>query len=280
MLVLAGGLHEHGGMKPTTIVTVLAAASLLSAGCVSKGKYDEAVSQTELTRAELAKRDQALAKRNADLMVSNADLDARAREIARLRNELYVLERASNVDRSRTGARIAELAKRLGELEAAQSAAEARAAFYREISLRLKEQIDSGDLDVVVRDGRMVLRLPNDVLFDTGRTELKPAGKQALGAIAKVLAMYPQRQFQVAGHTDDVPIHNDRFASNWELSSGRALRVLHFLVEKGASPESLSAAGYGEVDPIATNASADGKKKNRRTEITLQPTIDEMVHVP
>ncbi len=280
MLVLAGGLHEHDGMKPTTIVTVLVAASLLSAGCVSKGKYDEAVSQTELTRAELAKRDQALAKRNADLMVSNADLDARAREIARLRNELYVLERASNVDRSRTGARIAELAKRLGELEAAQSAAEARAAFYREISLRLKEQIDSGDLDVVVRDGRMVLRLSNDVLFDTGRTELKPAGKEALGAIAKVLAMYPQRQFQVAGHTDDVPIHNDRFASNWELSSGRALRVLHFLVEKGVSPESLSAAGYGEVDPIATNASADGKKKNRRTEITLQPTIDEMVHVP
>lgn len=267
-------------MKPTTIITVLAAASILSAGCVSKGKYDEAVSQTQLTRAELQRRDRALAQRNADLMVTNAELEARAEEIARLKNELYVLGRSSDVDRTKSGARIAELAKRLSDLEAAQSAAEARAAFYREISLKLKDQIDSGDLDVVIRDGRMVLRLPNDVLFDTGRTELKPAGKQALAAIAKVLAMYPQRHFQVAGHTDDVPIHNDRFASNWELSSGRALGVLHFLVDKGVSAHALSAAGYGEVDPIATNASVDGKKKNRRTEITLQPTIEEMVKVP
>lgn len=267
-------------MKATTVITMLAAASLLSAGCVSKGKYDAAVSQTELTRAELEKRERALAKTSADLTKSSAELEARAQEIAKLKSELYVLERASNVDRSRSGARIAELAKRLGELEAAQSAAEARAAFYREIGLRLKEQIDSGDLDVVIRDGRMVLRLPNDVLFDSGRTELKPAGKSALSAIAKVLAMYPQRHFQVAGHTDDVPIHNDRFASNWELSSGRALRVLHFLVEKGVAADTLSAAGYGEVDPIATNDSVDGKKKNRRTEISLQPTIDEMVHVP
>lgn len=267
-------------MNPTTMVATFAAVSLLSAGCVSKGKYDEAVSQTQLTRAELEKRDRALAKTNADLTKSSIELETRAQEIARLRSELYVLERSSNVDRSRSGARIAELAKRLGELEAAQSAAEARAAFYRDISLKLREQIDSGDLDVVVRDGRMVLRLSNDVLFDTGRTELKPAGRSALAAIAKVLATYPQRQFQVAGHTDDVPIKNDRFASNWELSSGRALRVLHFLVEQGVPAHALSAAGYGEVDPIATNASVDGKKKNRRTEITLQPTIDELVHVP
>jgi chemotaxis protein MotB len=103
----------------------------------------------------------------------------------------------------------------------------------------------------MVRDGRMVLQLPNDVLFDTGRTELKPAGEKTLAAISGVLASMPNRHFQVAGHTDDVPIHNERFPSNWELSSGRALRVVHFLVGKGTPPAMLSAAGYGEMDPVA-----------------------------
>lgn len=266
--------------KILTIGLIASAVSLGAAGCVSKGKYDEAVSRTEVTRAELAKRSAALAKTSAELDASNSALAARREEIARLRSELSLLERASNADRSRSGTRIAELAKRLGELEAAQAAAEARAAFYRDLGMRLKEQIDAGDLDVVLRDGRMVLRLPNDVLFDTGRTELKPAGESALSAVAKVLALYPDRHFQIAGHTDDVPIKNARFASNWELSSGRALRVLHFMIAHGVQAGSLSAAGYGEVDPIATNESPEGKKQNRRTEITVQPSIEELVHVP
>jgi chemotaxis protein MotB len=126
----------------------------------------------------------------------------------------------------------------------------------------------------------MVLQLSNDVLFDTGRTELKPAGQAALEAIAAVLATMPNRHFQVAGHTDNVPIRTDRFPSNWELSSGRALRVVHYLIDKGVAPEWISAAGYGEMDPLADNATADGRKRNRRTEITLQPNIDELVKVP
>jgi chemotaxis protein MotB len=159
-------------------------------------------------------------------------------------------------------------------------AAESRAALYKDLSCRLKQQIDDGDLSIIIRDGRMVLQLPNDVLFDTGQTEVKPAGKKALEAIASVMRMMPHRQFQVAGHTDSVPIHNAQFASNWELSSGRALRVVHFLIEKGVDAPSLSAAGYGDVDPVAKNDSADGNRKNRRTEITLQPNIDELVTIP
>ena len=119
-----------------------------------------------------------------------------------------------------------------------------------------------------------------DVLFDTGRTELKPAGKAALKAIAEVIRIMPERQFQVAGHTDNVPIRTERFPSNWELSTGRALRVVHFLIGEGAEPSSLSAAGYSEIDPVASNDTPEGRRRNRRTEITLQPNIDELVKVP
>jgi chemotaxis protein MotB len=260
-------------MKSLSMGCVLALAALAAGGCVSKGRYDDAVAQTKTTRAELDRK-------NVEVDKLSLDLGFRRAEIAKLRSELDQLSKSSEHVRTASGARIANLQKRLGELEAAQAAAEARAALYRELSLRLKRQIDEGDLAIVIRDGRMVLQLPNDVLFDTGRTELKPAGKKALEAIAGVMRIMPQRAFQVAGHTDNVPIHNDRFASNWELSSGRALGVVHFLVDGGVHPSMLSAAGYGEVDPVSTNETLEGKRKNRRTEITLQPNIDELVKVP
>jgi chemotaxis protein MotB len=146
--------------------------------------------------------------------------------------------------------------------------------------MKLKRMVDDGQLSVVVRDGRMVLQLPNDVLFDTGRTEIKPKGQAALKAVADAIKTLRSRHFQVAGHTDTVPISTERFPSNWELSSGRALAVVHFLVAQGMPEPMLSAAGYGEVDPVASNDTAEGKQRNRRTEITLLPNIDELVVVP
>jgi chemotaxis protein MotB len=229
-------------MHPTKIVCFVALA-LGAGGCVSEGTYKKAVAETHTTQAKLDRTNQSLAQSQ--------------RQVGTQRAEIERLEKLT-----------------------AEAAETARAATYKELSLRLKKQIDDGDLSLVVRDGRMVLQLPNDVLFDTGRTELKPAGKNALEAVAEVMKTMPHRHFQVAGHTDNVPIHNATFASNWELSSGRALRVVHFLTEKGVDPSMLSAAGYGEIDPVAPNVSSDGRRMNRRTEITLQPDISEIVKVP
>jgi chemotaxis protein MotB len=248
-------------------------AAMVASGCVTKGKYDEAVAETQTTRAELRDTDSAL-------KATRVEAQARAEEIAKLQALVDDLTKASKDEMSTSSARIAELRKMLAEAKSAREASESRAALFRSIALRLQKQVDAGDLTVTVRDGRMVLQLPNDVLFDTGKTELKPAGKAALTAIAGVLKTVNGRQFQVAGHTDDVPIHNDLFASNWELSSGRALRVAHFLMTQGVEPKALSAAGYADVDPVSANASPEGRKHNRRTEITLQPNVDDLVRVP
>lgn len=242
-------------------------------GCVSRGKYDAAVAQTETTRAELSKKSAALGD-------AQTQLNQREQEAARLAALIDQLSSTSSKERASSDARVTELRKRLDELRAAQATAESRAAVFRDVAKRLQQQIDSGELQVITRDGRMVLVLPNDVLFDTGKVDIKPAGKAALGAVADVLKSMPNRQFQISGHTDNVPIHNADFASNWELSSGRALGVVHFLLGKGVPPAMLSAAGYGEVDPVAPNADASNRKRNRRTEITLQPEIGELIHVP
>jgi chemotaxis protein MotB len=95
-----------------------------------------------------------------------------------------------------------------------------------------------------------------------------------------VLRTIGNRRFQVAGHTDNVPITTTKFNSNWELSTERAVVVVRFLIGRGLRPDLLSAAGYGEFDPIAPNDSPANKSKNRRIEITLQPNIDELVGIP
>jgi chemotaxis protein MotB len=137
--------------------------------------------------------------------------------------------------------------------------------------------VDAGKLKIVVRHGRLVLQLKNEVLFNAASAELRQAGKDALKEIAATLKTISGKRFQVAGHTDVVPIKTKEFPSNWELSTQRALNVLSFLISQGVTAGSLSAAGYGPYDPVASNNSAYGQALNRRIEITLQPDLGKLV---
>jgi chemotaxis protein MotB len=136
--------------------------------------------------------------------------------------------------------------------------------------------IDAGQLKVVIRDGRMLIALESDVLFDLGKTTIKPAGEAALAKLAPVLAGITDRKYQVAGHTDDVPIHTARFPSNWELSTARAVEVGRFLVSSGMKPQQVSAAGFGEFDPVVANDTPENRMLNRRIEIVLQTNLSDL----
>lgn len=263
-----------------SIVASLLALAFASSACVSQGKYDEAVRSADAARAELARSHHEMDLGRASMQKQIDDQtaidDQLARELEKLGKDSQAMlatngELRSALDASR---------RRLEELRRAQAAAESRAALYRELALRFKGMVDAGDLAITLRRGRMVLRLSNDVLFDSGRAELKPEGKRALGQIADVLRTIPGRQFQVAGHTDTDPIRLSPYKSNWDLSTARALEVTSFLVTNGVDPRVVSAAGYGEFDPIDTNANPEGKAHNRRTEVSLEPNIDEIVAVP
>jgi len=278
---------------------------------VSQGKYDAALADAHAARAQSAaatarylERDAATQRLNGDLTRANqlgkardeklATLTASAAELGQkldaatamnqsLRDELTRL--GQNVDKllnekGNLASTLAQARSRLEELRRAQAAAEARAALFRDLVFRFKKMVDSGELAVKLREGRMVLVLPNDVLFDSGKTQLKPAGKAALANVAQVLTTIQQRRFQVAGHTDDQPIQVSPFGSNWELSSARAVVVVNFLIQQGVGPSALSAAGYGEFDPVIPNDSSEGRARNRRIELVLQPNIDELVAVP
>ena len=302
----------------TSLLLLTVLGTLGTAACVPQARYDASVRDAQqahadamaahseasanaadraTARAELAKlnaqiaelearakqRDQDLASAQGSAHDLQAKVDGSIAENEQLRKELSRLGKNADAllaEKGSLASALAEAKARLEELRRAQAAADARLALYRQIALKFQKMVDAGELKVALRNGHMVLQLANDVLFDSGRTEIKATGQGALRQVATVLKTITDRHFQVAGDTDNVPIQTAMFPSNWELSTRRAVEVVRFLVAQGMRAQELSAAGYGEFDPIAPNESAEGRAKNRRIEITLEPNINELVALP
>jgi chemotaxis protein MotB len=111
--------------------------------------------------------------------------------------------------------------------------------------------------------------LADEVVFEPGQARVRPEGAAVLAEVARAVAGLPNR-IVVEGHTDSVPISNAQFRSNWELSTARATEVLRHLVDKlGIDPARVSAAGYGEHQPIETNETAEGRARNRRVQLAV-----------
>jgi chemotaxis protein MotB len=117
----------------------------------------------------------------------------------------------------------------------------------------------------------MTVKMKDKILFSSGSARIGKDGQEALRAIAEVLAGVQDKVVRVEGHTDDVPLGRGPFATNWELSTARALAVVRLLQDAGVDPARLAAAGYGEFQPIASNGTPEGRSENRRIEIVLAP---------
>ena len=172
--------------------------------------------------------------------------------------------------------REAELKRLINQMRLKEKQDQARLDTFRNMLERFNKMIQSGKLRVRIVRNRMVVELAENILFDSGKADLKPEGQEALTEVAGVLASIPDRQFQIAGHTDDVPIKSRRFPSNWHLSTARAVTVTEFLAENGVDRTRLSAAGYAETQPVSSNDTPEGRAQNRRIEIVLMPNLDEL----
>jgi chemotaxis protein MotB len=179
-------------------------------------------------------------------------------------------------------------------LRAQKAEADKRMAAIEDIRKQFAKMIDTGQLKVSARRGQLVISLPSEVLFTTSSADLSKQGEYAVVEVAAVLKKLPDRRFLVVGHTDNVeyvkpkgapdagsasvacPIPSD----NWTLSTARALTVTRVLVTAGMDAKSLVPSGVGANDPIDSNATAEGKKKNRRIEIALLPAINELPPMP
>lgn len=167
-----------------------------------------------------------------------------------------------------------ELQARLGELRKLREQSQQSDRLYNSLIERFRSMIDAGQLSVTNERGRLVINLPQDILFGSGSSSLGREGITAISEVGKVLATIDDRRFQVEGHTDNIPISTSRFPSNWELSSARSLAVVKLLIDSGVGANSLSGAGYGEFAPRVENDTAAHREQNRRIEIVLVPDLD------
>ena len=229
---------------------------LMSAGCgVPQEQYDADIAAL---KAELDTAKESLGRTTMDLAQVRSEKEGLERQLAGLNAELTRLASESSEQ-----ARLAEQARK-------------RLETFRNMLERFSAMVKSGKLKVKIVNNRMLVEQASAILFPSGSAELSEEGQEALTQVAGVLATIPDRSFQVAGHTDNVPIKNRHFKSNWELSSARAVAVVKHLLDNGVASDNLSAAGYADTQPAAANETEDGRAQNRRIEIVLVPNLDEL----
>lgn len=140
---------------------------------------------------------------------------------------------------------------------------------YDKIRDALKELEKNKKLSFVIDENTLTIRISESVLFTPGKDQLIDDAHPVLDEVISILSALPNN-IRIEGHTDNIPINTERFPSNWDLSSARAIAILkYFIKEHGFDPARLSALGYGEYRPIDTNDTPSGRLKNRRVDIMV-----------
>jgi chemotaxis protein MotB len=146
---------------------------------------------------------------------------------------------------------------------------------YNDLLEDMKSEIERGNVTITQLKGKLKVNMVDEILFDSGKTTVKAEGVKILKRVGSILLNVQDRTISIEGHTDNVPIGvglAKRYPTNWELSVARATNVARYLQDNvGVDPSLLSATGYGEYRPIASNKTAQGRAKNRRIEIVIVP---------
>ncbi len=145
---------------------------------------------------------------------------------------------------------------------------------YEGLLNEMKEEIEQGQIAITELKGKLTVDVVDKILFDSGQAEIKPEGLAVLKRVVEILMTVTDKTIRVEGHTDNVPITGalaKRYPTNWELSAARALNVTRYLEKEGLDPALLSAAAFGEYQPVADNETPEGRAKNRRIAIILLP---------
>ena len=273
------------------------AAIFLSSCIVSKKKYLAATARADKEHAENVNLTGLLAQeveKNKLLTYSNQGLTNR---ILRLRDSINTLE--ARVDQ--LNGKISELGNENQNTSKQLKSTKAEIDAQRERLEHLQAMIDqqkkaaealrkkiadalvgfnSNELTVTMKNGRVYISMQESLLFPSGSAEVNPKGKEALSKVASVLNTSTDINIDVEGHTDSLPIHNKLYADNWALSTARATSIAHVLIDEyKVSPAKLIASGRSQYDPVSTNSTPEGRGQNRRTEIILEPKLDELMQL-
>ncbi|HDR46429.1 MAG TPA: chemotaxis protein MotB [Geoalkalibacter subterraneus] len=277
---------------------------LFATGCVGKSTYQAKVEEaTELSariadlqarmeqleqdRREVLNQSSALERKLADALEKNSSLN---QDLLRARANLDRSEKALSAKDTETGRIISEMRSRVDELEirnrelsrevererlARQARLAQMKSTYDELVDKLENEIERGEITISELQGKLTVNMVERILFDSGKADIKDKGLEVLSRVGRILAESTDRDIRVEGHTDNVPISprlQEKFPTNWELSTTRATNVVHFLQNNSKiAPERLVSCGYGPYRPVESNDTAEGRAQNRRIQIVLAP---------
>jgi chemotaxis protein MotB len=263
-------LPPHPVGRAAASLALLAACAMAITGCVSAGRY----TQVEQERDLLASRYDALKDQAENSKAANDALAQEkamlAQERTALASEKSALEEQLAVLRTQESALGSKLKQSEEESRKLQST-------YDGLVSNLKKELEAGQVQVQqLRDGLRV-NVAQDILFDSGSADLDKSGADVLGRVAAQLKKSPH-QVLVIGHTDNKPIGSGlvkQYPTNWELAGARASSVVRLFSHAGIPSKRMQAVSVADVQPVASNADAEGRAKNRRIEIRLRPVPTE-----
>ena len=225
----------------------------------------------------------ALASRNnqlqADISRLQANIDKLNADIANLNNKYGQLGQQSANQQNQLNKTQAELQREQQRLQQLQNLLEQQRAQSRMLKDKMAEALkgfNSNELTVIQKNGKVYVSLSENLLFPSGSAVVNPKGVDALSKLAAVLNLNADVAVNIEGHTDSIPIKG-RYQDNWDLSTARSNAIVRILVDNyRVDPVRVIASGHSYYDPVDNNSSAEGRARNRRTEIILTPKLDEM----
>jgi len=271
---------------------ILSSASLvmitLATGCVSNKKFAQLQSSYNDLQNKNRELDGRYQSTQRELTGAKTRVESLEEQIAAQRTGLAALQAALDKCLNSTSQGNVNISKLVDEINASNR--------YIQHLVNTKNKSDSlnmvltnnltrslsreemRDVDVQVLKGVVYISLSDKMLYKSGSYEISPTANETLAKVAKIITDYKDYDVLIEGNTDNVPISQKNIRNNWDLSALRASSVVQALQnEHGVDPKRLTAGGRGEYNPIATNATEDGKSKNRRTQIIVTPKLDQFM---
>jgi chemotaxis protein MotB len=266
--------HKKNRMKAKNLLSVLGLILFLSS-CISSKKYQASLDREQALMARANTLTDSILQIKSELNSLESENAKLIKQIDDAWKEASRLSGMANV----TQKQLEGEQKRLWDLRNRMEQQRLAVENLRKKMSDALVNFSSNELLVFVKNGRVYVSLQENLLFPSGSAVVNPKGKQALGSLASVLSANPDITVMVEGHTDTIPIRG-KYEDNWALSVARATAIVRILTNTyKVNPASIVASGKGEWEPVAENSTAEGRQKNRRTEIILAPKLDELMRL-
>ena len=265
------------------IIFAAAAGVMMLSSCASKKALENCQNENKsLTEQYQANREQLAAAnaRIASLMDQLASCQGTNTALQKSLESSLSTNNATTVNTAKLVDQINESNKYIRHLVEVKSKSDSLNMVLTNNLTRSLSKEELKDVDIQVLKGVVYISLSDNMLYKSGSYEISDAADDSLSKIAKIIQDYPDYSVLIEGNTDDVPISKTNIRNNWDLSCLRASSVVQALQNKyGVDPKRLTAGGRGEYNPIASNDTAAGKMKNRRTQIIITPQLDEFMQL-